>query len=322
MFDCRALASWFLLTLLLMYTAIAGAHATTATKQAADTPIPDEALVSKHYKLPHFNAVNVTGPARVQIITCNPETYSMSFLADSDTLAMTQVQINKGILLITRQPSRSRKIVPKTLLITIRVPSLQRLVLKGSVGVATTPLDCPLSMVINPNSSVNFQGNNTDLRYLSINGPANATFCGINSCGLTLQKTGFAQIHFEGMAALQNLTSSGPGSISLYWIDSPCLNLFANGGRLFLAGRTGTLTATLSDHTYLDATNLRAQRAYVHTCRCACANVWVKDSLSTWAADSSTIFYFNDPAFVNKYMVPPGSVLRMSGINPSCGYGP
>lgn len=137
-----------------------------------------------------------------------------------------------------------------------------------------------------------------------LNGPTNIT------------ANGKGPMELRGTVGLQNLTYDGNGLVSLYWVDSKQVNITGNGtGKIYLAGVAGLLDVQIGNQTWLDAKQLRAKRAFIKTDNKAHADVWVKDSLSTWAKGHSQISYYYDAGFVGGYMVPPATVLRMTNLN-------
>jgi len=154
-----------------------------------------------------------------------------------------------------------------------------------------------------------------DLTRLSYDGSGEVTAENLHGA-LNLSINGKGPVKLKGMMNIQNLAYSGSGLLEIYWVNSKQLKITGNGsGKVYLAGTADFVEASLSEHTWLDAKQLRATKFFIKTTNNARADVWARDNLTTLAEDRSNIFFYHDASFIGGYMKPPAAVLRMTGIN-------
>lgn len=272
-------------------------------------------MMSKQFSALPFHAVDVSGAINVQI-NSGQTNYTMQLLGDQESLAHVYAAVKDGVLYVSTQsnfaPTENSQLVAK-----VNMPFLNQLRYTGIGKVTAANLSGPLNVSVNGNGPLVLLGKNLDLRNLSVMGNSDVHILGINSHLLNIQDAGTGKVNLGGNMVLQDVRYTGTGPLSIYWVNSSNVKITGNGqGRIFLAGIANVLDATLSGRTYLDAKYLHARRAFVSTGDKSRADVWTKCSLSTLATDTSTIYYYNDPALsTGSYMGPPGSVIRMTGIN-------
>lgn len=130
---------------------------------------------------------------------------------------------------------------------------------------------------------------------------------------LDIEGSGTVKLH--GVIHTQQLIFAGPGLAQIYWLSTPQLSISAEGnGIIELAGVTSVLHTNLWNGIHLEARFLRAKTGFIETHDVADANVWVSDTLFTFANQHSNIYYYTKPQFLttdNRYS---GSVLAMYNI--------
>lgn len=242
------------------------------------------------YRLAAFNTISVHGPATLHIVTTNAPP---QLVATPTARALLHPWVFNGVLyLSTRYPTS-----PVTIAINPYLPF-------------NLSIDGPASITINGCDNINLQ-------HLEINGPANLVVNGLSSNLLSIEDNGGQNVMLRGMAILDTLCFRSDGSLSLHWVNSSHARIQAYGhGQINLAGVTGRLDASMHDCTTLNAKYLRAQQGFIETNAYSRADVWVRDSLASWAKDESNIYYYKHPELDASYMEPPAVSLSVAGIAP------
>lgn len=124
-------------------------------------------------------------------------------------------------------------------------------------------------------------------------------------------------MRLTGVMNLKTLRFSGAGWLNMYWLDSPYLSVLGNDmAYAQLAGVAGTVEAHLYDNSHLDARFLRADKGFIITNQRANADVWVKESLNSYAKGRSNIYYYRDAEHNSPYMSENGAVMSMVAVKP------
>jgi hypothetical protein len=198
----------------------------------------------------------------------------------------------------------------------VDVPQLNQLRYGGSGNVVGENMAGPLALASSGKGTIILLGKDLDLQDLKSAGRADIHILGIKSGLLNIEDNGNGKINLGGDMVLHNLTYNGTSMLSIEWINSSEVNVTGSGrGKIFLAGRAGTLNATLSDHVMMDAQYLHADKGFINTRDNARADVWTKYNLSALATKGSNIYYYHDSQMVAGYMVAPGAVIRMTGLD-------
>lgn len=268
--------------------------------------------VVKQLDMP-YRGVEILGPVNVQIEQLQVPRRAQ-IIADKQTFNTVQMAERNGMIFIgkTTWPTPCATKAPS---IRLCLPCLYQLNIGRNSIVTATYLTGPLSVVARDNATLNLSGDNLNLKDLNVYGPATVNISGVYSPGLNLYHDGSGKINLQGMANLRNFTQIGTGQTVFCGVNGKHATINMIGqNQLTIAGQTCVLEANLSRCATLDAKNLHALRGYIHTCGNSHAEVWVKNSLTAWAAGSSNIYYYTDPRFVAQYMCPPAAVIRMTGI--------
>lgn len=271
-----------------------------------------EPLLSKQFSAAPFNAIDIAGDIRVEIINGQTQP-SLQLIGDSNSLKQAYASVKEGILYLSTTGDST---APMRLLARVSSCSLNQLNYTGSGHVIGANLTGPLTVISKGSGTLILSGDDINLRRLTTAGTGNVNILGINSGLLDIDDNGSGKVNLEGNMVLQNLVYNSDAPLSISWVNSTNVNITGNGrGRIFLAGNAGQIAANVSDHAYLDAKYLRAKRGFIQTQDSARADVWTQCALNTLAKGGSTIYYYNDPPMLNNYTKPPGTVLSMVGIN-------
>lgn len=150
---------------------------------------------------------------------------------------------------------------------------------------------------------------------LSYTGIGQVTSNNIGKYGINLNVSGNSNLNLSGQIMLGQLTAANNSHVSLYWIDSNFVKVYAgDNAQVSLAGSATNLNADVSGYASINAKYLRSKQAYVETSDGSNAVVYVTKSLSALANDQSTIYYYPDPEIIGPYDSGSGSVLRMAGL--------
>ena len=204
------------------------------------------------------------------------------------------------------------------------------------------------------NSTIQLDGKNIDVGNIFVDGPSNIMISHMNASALTIDadnaqdirlygKVNLVALHYDGSGnliipssksqidtiylsgdgnmqlfgefAVRQIVYEGSGRLQMYWIDSPQLSVLARGhGTIQLAGVTQVFHTNLYDRIHLDARYLRARMAFIETHNDSDANVWVSNTLFTYAWDASNVYYYTKPGFLTTNNQTSGSVLAMHDI--------
>lgn len=266
------------------------------------------------YQLPFYTRVVVNGPMQVNIIPC--PTAGMQVTTDPCTYRFfNAVVVNQTLYLYMTQPPPKEKICFGPIFIKLNRNQISQIVDYGCGNITACNMCGSISVWQMGSGNIYLYGQNLNLQYLQACGCGNFYARGLSGCGLNITGNGTGHICLSGTVNLQNLRYFGNGSLSLYWINSPYVSVYAGGyGRIYLAGVTGTLDAVLLNHSDLNARFLRADTAFVQTCGCALAEVYAR-RLNTAANGNSNIYYYRNLNFAGIYMNPPAATLNMTNLN-------
>ena len=116
----------------------------------------------------------------------------------------------------------------------------------------------------------------------------------------------------EGYLDLRSLDVNHSGHVSLYWINSPSLDLTAMGdSQIHLAGIANTLHARVSDTSVLNAQYLRSEETVVQTTHYALAYVLPTKNLRAFSYDQSNIYTYKWPVNETPVSAQWGNILQM-----------
>ncbi len=228
---------------------------------------------------PTFNAIDISGPVNVEITEQPSQASGVQWVGGSADQTRGYAVIKNKVLYVQLKPATTWQKVNKSsdiLVVKITMPQLQQLRYSGSGNV----IGRNLSGVLN------------------------------------VQDTGSGVVDLRGNIVLHNLVYKSNAPLSIEWVNSTEVNVTGSGhGKIFLAGIAGQLNATLSDQVLMDAQYLHANKGFINTRGKARADVWTKYNLSALATRGSNIYYYHDSQMVAGYMVAPGAVIRMTGID-------
>lgn len=301
---------WLIFSLLCLSVGlVAKAFAEPAITTGANN---NNRLLVKHFVAQSFTAIDINGPINVQIKAS--QTQPMLELIGSSNSSYLYTTVKNSVLYLGLKPGVQAKISP--ILVRVSVPQLNQLRYAGSGNVVGEHLNGPLTLVSSGTGAIILSGDNLDLQNLRATNSANIHISGIKSHQLNIDDRSSGKINLDGEMVLNNLYYQGTGPLSVQWINSSKVNVTGSGrGKIFLAGIANELDATLSDHVVMDAKYLHAKKGFINTRENARADVWTKYNLSALATKGSNIYYYHDSQMVGGYMMAPGAVIRMTGLD-------
>lgn len=259
-----------------------------------------------------FRAISINGPINVQIKDGATQPM-LELTGDSTSLSYLYAAVKDGVLYLGLQPGVQTQNI--NILAQVSVPQLNQMQYDGSGNVVGENLEGAITIASNGTGNVILLGKNLDLQDLRANNSANIHILGIKSHLLNIDDRSTGKINLGGEMVLNNLNYQGTGPLSIQWVNSSNVNVTGSGrGKIFLAGIAQQLNATLSGHVVMDAKYLHADKGFINTRDGARADVWTKYNLSALATTGSNIFYYHDSQMVGGYMIAPGSVIRMTGL--------
>lgn len=235
----------------------------------------ENAYVQKSFRLPPINAIDVNGDIDVEI-----ETGSWGQrIALSGSRRLTEsvrMQVRGSRLRIgTLCMCNPSHARPK---ISIHLPSLTQLACSG-------------------------QDIHVSVDGLSANHPVVMIF------------QGSPHVELKGHISLYRLIAGGHSHVFVYWIDicEPCIKAMGNA-EICIGGIADTLSIDAYQSARVDARYVRTRRAFVKTYGCSRADICVMKSMNIFAADSSNVYYYQDPKFQAPFLQCAGSVIKMTEI--------
>lgn len=269
------------------------------------------AFVEK-FKAQPFSAIDINGPINVQIQAGQTQP-ALELIGDRTSLAYLYAAVKNGVLYLGLQPGAQAQ--TSNILAKVSVPRLNQIRYAGSGNVVGDHLSGPLTLASGGTGTVILLGSNLDLQDLWVTNAGNIHILGIKSDQLNINDAGSGKINLGGNMVLNNLNYQGTGPLSIEWVNSSKINVTGSGrGKIFLAGIADQLDATLSNHVVMDAKYLHAEKGFINTREGARADVWTRYNLSALATQGSHIYYYHDSQMVGGYMIAPGTVIRMTGL--------
>lgn len=268
--------------------------------------------ITEKIKTGPFTSIKINGPFKVQIIG-QQAVNQIELSSDPYELENIKVQLHNKVLSVSRIDRGHLLYYP--VVIKISSSSLNNLEILGNGSMTASQLTGPLAVKMIGGVSANLSGNDINLYELRIIGPGDFTANGLQSRGLNFYHDGSGNVNLQGVAAFNSFSQWGTGQTTIPPIHNKKLVITLGGqNRVSFQGSVCVLEATLYGTAFLDAKNLHALRGYINTNDCSHAEIWVCNSLTAWAKNCSNIYYYTDPKFAARYMCPPASVLRMTGI--------
>jgi len=151
-----------------------------------------------------------------------------------------------------------------------------------------------------------------DLTKVTTSGHAIIRIKNLKTCDLEIIAKDNSSIILNGNICVNKITQLGSGKINIAWVNSDDLEIIANGsGTIALAGRVDNLFLNLSRCAVLKAKYLRARKVVAITSDDATAYLSPLYSLSAYAIDSSTIYYYHYPKHLTIVTKNSGNVLHL-----------
>lgn len=300
-----------LICTLLFLSVVAAANAAEQLATTAESMPGNQPQVERFFAQP-FSAIDISGPIDVQIKDKEAKP-ALELMGDANSLSHLYAAVKNGVLYLGVQSGAQQ---PLNIQVKVSVPQLNQLHYAGSGNVVGENMYGPFTIASNGTGNIVLLGKNFDLQDLKAAGTANIHILGIESHLLNVQDSSSGKINLGGSMVLHNLSYQGTGPLSIEWVNSSDVNVTGSGrGKIFLAGIADQINATLSDHVFMDAKYLHADKGFINTRDNARADVWTKYNLSALATKGSNIYYYHDSQMVGGYMIAPGAVIRMTGLD-------
>jgi hypothetical protein len=273
---------------------------------------PPSPLVSKKIAIPTFSVLAIKGPINVTIdAKTKPSTPGLQIFGDPKTVSAVTWKIKNHTLYLgakwTYWPRQGDRL---TIQLNTTPSQLSQIDFDSSGNLCGKGLTGTLSLTAAGKGHVNLYTKKLNLKSLYAKDKVDITLHNIASSQLTVQNATAGKVRIVGEADLRRINFTGNGNLAIYWINSPYLEVNANGqGNILLAGVAKTLDAHLSQRVHLFARQLRAEEGFIQTQNQARTEITITNKLSASAKDASVIYYARPVKFLNTYTKNTGVVL-------------
>lgn len=265
--------------------------AVSANAQVVSAPL----CLKKNVVIPDFSGLKIEGPVNVTIDASrkNLSIPALQIFGDPKTVSVVTWKIkNHTLYLATKMTYRPHLGDQLTIKVNTRPSQLDRIDFNSNGRLFGKGLMGSLSLISRKNGSLRLCTNNLNLKSLVTQGASDIALYGVKSTDLAIQGKNGGKIQIEGEVALNAVNLTGNGILLVHWVNSPYLKINTSGEqKIFLAGITKTLDASLSQKSHLCAKQLIAENGFVKTKNQAEAKISVRNNLSILARDNSKIYY-------------------------------
>lgn len=134
------------------------------------------------------------------------------------------------------------------------------------------------------------------------NGDGDINIIGTDSDNLTIYACGFGKTALTGFANLKQVKAYNYSRVFLYWDNSNSTDVYGyDNARIGIAGHADTLNVNMEGSSCFQGEYLQADAVYVRTRYKAHADVATHRKLFAEANDTSSIYYFGSPVYVEKF---------------------
>lgn len=165
---------------------------------------------------------------------------------------------------------------------------------------------------MNGEGSLNISGR-VGVQSIVHNGNGDLNIIGVDSDNLSIFACGSGKTALSGFANLRQVTASDHARVFMFWVNSQNTDVTVHDqARVGLAGSTGTLNVNADGESCFQGAYLQAGTVYVRTNHSAHANVATRRKLFAEAKESSTIYYFGSPDYVDAFPSVKGQILPIT----------
>jgi len=151
-----------------------------------------------------------------------------------------------------------------------------------------------------------------ELRNITLNGNAIVSSRDFKTSKLTIIAKDYSTVNLEGQFNIDKIFQLSRGRINVSWINSNKLLIGGyDSGPICLAGVADNMVVKLVKDASLNARYLRTQKTSVITADRARAEILALDTLSAFAVDTSSIFYYKKPKNLTVVTRDSGNALQL-----------
>lgn len=267
----------------------------------------------KRMKLRRFTELEVIGPFNVKIRPTGGRQH-ISIKGPKQTLQHLSAVIQDNRLKL--EIDEDAKVFDNAEVL-LETDALDYLVMKGDNNLDMRGLN-PKNFYVDlaTTGNVLIEGKKIGLRKLELDGSANIIFRGVSSKALTIESNRADKVAIEGVARLTKLFYGDKSRISVFWVDSPELQIIGSGvGFVRLAGHVSVLEARTYNHATLDAKYLRASKSFVKSYNASNVHLQTIKEQNVLASNGSNVYYYNPSKLRSGFMSESGNVFDNLAFN-------
>jgi hypothetical protein len=147
------------------------------------------------------------------------------------------------------------------------------------------------------------------LNELSVHGDVSVSSEHLDTQKLHIIDASNGEVNLKGQMDIQRIDATEHSHLSIAWVNSPKLVILADkDAQVTLAGIAKEVYIHLDGNASLDAQYLRSNAITISSYHTSQANLMPLDSFQGFAHDSSTVYLFHKPTFMNQHTFEMGNI--------------